>query len=272
MFIHFFKYEMDNQDIIQNIILLIDCIDDLKSLRMVNRFICYQMNLKYIIGLLCDKFHTFKQEIINHLFQNIGQLIPIDNKYLKPSQCLGQYFTFNGDFDIYKVIVEENQVSVYYRNSYINKFEDTVEDISCLYTQWIGDYNTQGLFLRQYNGYQDIGTTFLLHINELNYIYIGHVMYSFTAIAKIVNYGSPLNSHDDFNPYAIDEYNNFYLLADTKFIKMDNQLKVNISEYDNPCDYYYDYYYNQYDTFYAYNELKYLNHLPDMIVKFIHIP
>jgi hypothetical protein len=32
MFIHFFKYEMDNQDIIQNIILSIDSIDDLINL------------------------------------------------------------------------------------------------------------------------------------------------------------------------------------------------------------------------------------------------
>jgi hypothetical protein len=39
MFIHLFKYEMNNQDIIQNIILSIDCIDDLKSLRLVNCFI-----------------------------------------------------------------------------------------------------------------------------------------------------------------------------------------------------------------------------------------
>lgn len=263
---------MDNQDIIQNIILSIDSIDDLKSLRMVNRFICYQMNLKYTIGLLCDKFHTFKQETMNHLFENIGRLIPIDNKCLKPSQCLGRYFTFNGDFDIYKVIVEDNQVSVYQRDSYINKFEDTVEDISRLYTQWIGDYNPQSLFLSQFTGYQAIGNTFLLHINKLNYIYIGHVVYSFTSIAKIVNYGSPLNSHEDFMPYAIDEYNNFYLLPHTKFIKMDNQLKVKISEYDNPCNYYYDYYYNQYDTLYAYNEYDYLNHLPDINVQFIHIP
>jgi hypothetical protein len=225
------------------------------------------MNLKYTIGLLSDKFHTFQQDTIKNLFHNIGQLMPPHNKYLKPSQCLGRYFTFNGDFDVYKVVVEDNQVSVYQRDFNINDFDNTIEDISRLYTQWIGYYNPQGLFLSQFNGYQDIGYTFLLHMDGLNYIYVGHVVYSFTAISKIVNYGL---SDKNFIPYAVDEYNNIYLLTHTKLIKMNNQLKVKISKYDNPYDYYY--YYNQWDTLHAYNELDYLNHLPDMIVQFIHIP
>ena len=63
--------------------------------------------------------------------------------------------------------------------------------------------------------------TLLLAINDLEYVYISHKVYHFTALAKIVNFISPEGSvgdgplapNDIPYAYAVDELNNIYLFT-----------------------------------------------------------
>lgn len=56
------------------------------------------------------------------------------------------------------------------------------------------------------------GNTILLDMGNLQYIYIGRIIYSFITYAPIVCYLSQIGNNDVPYAYAIDTYNNYYLM------------------------------------------------------------
>jgi hypothetical protein len=72
------------------------------------------------------------------------------------------------------------------------------------------------------------GSNNLIHIKNLDYIFIDRKVYSFTAIAKIVNFISCEGNNDVPYAHAVDEYNNIYLFTTDKrgivVILMTNEL------------------------------------------------
>lgn len=80
------------------------------------------------------------------------------------------------------------------------------------------------------------GNTILLHIDTNKYIFIYRTISSFESISNITSFISPIGNNSVPYPYAIDEYNNYYLLSEDVIIK-----SPNLEGYDNPYNYYYDY-------------------------------
>lgn len=82
------------------------------------------------------------------------------------------------------------------------------------------------------------GNSILLHIRDLEYVFIGWNIFAFRAIATISEYISPVGNNDVPYPYATDVNNNIYLLIDDIVIKYDPERDM--SDYDDPYNYYYD--------------------------------
>jgi len=59
------------------------------------------------------------------------------------------------------------------------------------------------------------GSSILLKINKLNYIFIGPDIFTFTAKSEIIDFISLVPTNSDWSyPYAIDINNNFYLMLE----------------------------------------------------------
>jgi hypothetical protein len=64
------------------------------------------------------------------------------------------------------------------------------------------------------HGPQFDGNTMLLCIRGAEYVYIGDIIYTFTAIAKITKYVSEMGNSDVPYPYAVDILGNYYLMTE----------------------------------------------------------
>jgi hypothetical protein len=231
-----------NEDILQCIILSIDNIVDLKMLRLTNKDFYNCLNKNHIIQLLNNKFNVYDNTMYFVNFtKNIGRLLvppyPNINHEMRITQCpythtsgLRPYSRYYTQKSYYKVMIEDDHlVSIYVFCKY-NGEEKLI--ITC---------GPQSLFLGKDVSYYKcvIGNTILLHLHDLNYIYIGNCIYSFKSLAKIVNYVSFVRRDtDEPYPYAVDEYNNIYLMAKYIVIKMDNVVYDDIKSFNDPYQYY----------------------------------
>jgi len=78
------------------------------------------------------------------------------------------------------------------------------------------------------------GNSILLHMQENEYVFIGHEIYKFTAFSEIVKYVSPVGNSDVPYPYAIDVDNNYYLMIEDVVVTVPEEYK------HDPYDYYYE--------------------------------
>lgn len=121
------------------------------------------------------------------------------------------------------------------------------------------------------NDPETIGNSLLLHMKNLEYIYIGDSVRSFRAFSPIVTYDSEIGNNDVPYPFAIDDKNNFYLMiekvvltkcldespydwyyAHNKICKIDNE----------PCEFFINQ--NKYDFRYVANPRKDYLHCQDV--------
>jgi hypothetical protein len=78
-----------------------------------------------------------------------------------------------------------------------------------------------------------LGNSILLELEDNQYEFIGQHIFSFTSLAKITHFVSPVGNNDVPYPYAIDVDGNIYLLIEHVVLKSGN-------EEDDPYSYYYD--------------------------------
>ena len=81
-----------------------------------------------------------------------------------------------------------------------------------------------------------LGNSILLELDNNQYEFIGKTIFSFTSLAKIIHFVSPVGNNDVPYPYAIDVDGNIYLLIEDVVL-----LKGGCGEEDP-----YSYYYNKY--------------------------
>ena len=74
-------------------------------------------------------------------------------------------------------------------------------------------------FVGEADNHSEAGNSILLLVNANKYVYIGHKMFTFTSIALIITYRSPIGNSDVPYPYAIDEDGNVYLLIEDAVIR-----------------------------------------------------
>ena len=86
------------------------------------------------------------------------------------------------------------------------------------------------------------GNSFLLHISDLDYVYIGSMIYTFRAENLITEYVSRVGNSDVPYPHAIDLNGNVYLTIEDVILLNCDKMKNFVKR--NPDKDYYDYYYS----------------------------
>jgi len=139
------------------------------------------------------------------------------------------YFTKHNGAEPYKVEITDNHVVVY------NCREDDYEDEYKFQTL---TYNAIRVFIGGHGDRYD-GNSILIEIENNTYVYIGHMIDSFTTKARIVSYLSPMGNSCVPYPYAIDEFNNYYLMIEDVILLNTHALQKYIADGGDPFDYYY---------------------------------
>lgn len=85
------------------------------------------------------------------------------------------------------------------------------------------------------------GNSFLLEMNDNNYIHVGCEIFSFSPKSKIVEYVSCMGNNWVPYPYAVDELGHYYLMIEDVILLNSNNesLKTFIKDGGDPYSYYY---------------------------------
>ena len=141
----------------------------------------------------------------------------------------------NGTVTVYKQFRTQvwGQETVYNMARPVKRFE--AEKVFIGKSPRIGMTEFSGGFGPRYDG-----NSILLHLEDLDYVFIGWEIYSFKARAEIVKYVSPIGNSDVPYPYAIDEDNNTYLMIQDTVILADEEGNLPWKQLsDEPYEYFY---------------------------------
>jgi hypothetical protein len=149
------------------------------------------------------------------------------------------YYTYDNGSRPYKVVISNNIVNVYEYVSQQNDRDIYKTDQSFRFTTkqiFIGrsPKNRMTTFSGGY-GKQFDGNSILLHIKNLDYVFIGDTVTKFKAHAKIVKYVSPVGNNLVPYPYAVDLLGNYYLIIENVMM---HRLPDN-KKFGDPYQYYY---------------------------------
>ncbi len=245
--------------------------DTLKNIYMLDKK-CYQLlNEKHTLKQLSLKFNHPYVKNFNTFYNECGQLMVPELKQKVGKKMVtvkehenGSYITqFNG-CENYRVVIENNSVDVYdntivssscsWESCDENDEIDFTKESSCESEHpetLIKRYDVKQFFVGKsyktamtshystYNSDYD-GNSILLHIKDDEYVFINNEIKTFHSHGKILNFYAPVGNNDVPYPYAIDEYNNIYLLAENVMIPMTPALMINMSAHDDPSLYYYN--------------------------------
>lgn len=100
------------------------------------------------------------------------------------------------------------------------------------------DLNNMTSFSGGHGAYFD-GNSFLLGIGELEYVFIGHEIFSFKALDGIVEYHSPVGNNDVPYPWAVDRAGNIYLLLEKIVLTPSEEKTAACKAPQDPYDWYY---------------------------------
>ena len=158
------------------------------------------------------------------LFYNIDTLIDVD-----PTSNV--FLTHSNYARPYKVIICNLTVRVI-----DTKTHAEVASVESLYN-WVGESPlTDMTMFSGGHGGRFLGNSFLIEMKTSvphNYMFIGHIVFTFIANSKIVKYVSEVGNNDVPYPYAIDENDNFYLMTEDVMLQVPEKYK------DQPYHYYY---------------------------------
>ena len=124
------------------------------------------------------------------------------------------YYTHDNGARPFRVeISTENHVNVFIQNEEVPTYEyDPL-------TIFRGDSPETPMTLFSGGYGEDFdGNSFLFELADLNYIFVGDTVKSFTAHAKIITYVSLVGNNDVPYPHAIDEENRYYLMMEETVI------------------------------------------------------
>ena len=193
----------------------------------------------YVQKYVCD---TSKERLLknNQLYEKIKEQHAGDTTY----------FTHENGGRPFLVYLGPNGVSVYKTSDqhYIREDEhdwENVDNNKWMYIQLISNYKPAITFLGTSSltemtefsgghGEKFDGNTFLLYIDQNNYVFIGYEIYEFKADDIISEYYSPVGNNDVPYPVAIGE-ENVYFMLDRQYIPID---KFDVFDIDVKLDAY----------------------------------
>jgi hypothetical protein len=153
------------------------------------------------------------------------------------------YLTHDNYYRPFRVYIDElnDEVSVYKRDR-----DDFSTDLKN-YTKLIRTFKPNKIFIgesplnsmTEYSGGHGPafdGNSILLKIDDKEYVFIGHQIFSFKTKNEIVSFVSPVGNNDVPYPYAIDDKENYYflLVPDTGILRIDD-----VSKPDDPYRHFY---------------------------------
>lgn len=169
--------------------------------------------------------------------------------YSTKEKIIKEYHIQNNGGIPYKVTCEEinnkytvNIYEIIHRDSSDEENDDVMfrnDPIYTYYPQKVFIGSSPKIDMTEFSGAYGSewdGNTILLHMESNKYIFIYRNISSFESIGIITSFVSPVSDNTIPFPYAIDEYNNYYLLDKNVIIK-----SLNLDRYDDPYTYYYDY-------------------------------
>jgi hypothetical protein len=154
------------------------------------------------------------------------------------------YTQYNGAVP-FRVEIQDENVKVYVEHSLVENDDQNEENYSNLVASFkpkhifIGSSpltkmtNFSGGFGDEWNG-----NSILLHMSDLNYVFIGTTIYSFEAKYEIVKYVSEVGNNCIPYPYAVDKYNYHYLMIENVVFINDHPQTMT-----DPYEWYYDHHY-----------------------------
>ena len=196
------------------------------------KFISFNNFAKKAINIDQEAWIKYKLDeyIIKRDFCGTKKKLTKDNPIYKKINHIGykKYFTNNYQSENYLVYVKKEKDPVYvYRlpfNEYMSEiyFPENEYGVNkeWAYIQLLVKVIPEKIFigtcpknLKNWNCNGQDGSTILLKINKLNYIYIGPDVFTFTAKSEIIDFISLVpNKSAHPSPYAVDVDNNFYLM------------------------------------------------------------
>lgn len=263
-----------NRDTLKNIYMLNKKCHELLNEKHTLKQLSFKFNHPYV-----KNFNTFYNEcgqlMVPELKQKVGKKMVAVKEHEN-----GSYITNCNGCEYYRVVIENNSVDVYdhtsdssscsfdkideiekelkeswddttlVKSDEIDENENNLKE-SCDDTTLLKRYDVKQFFVgksyktemtRRYSTYNSDydGNSILLHIKDEEYVFINNEIKTFHSHGKILNFYAPVGNNDVSYPYAIDEYNNIYLLAENVMIPMTPALMIRMSSHDDPSLYYYN--------------------------------
>lgn len=164
-------------------------------------------------------------------FKHIKNTANISNNSLVNNTIKGTYFTHDNGGKPYKVVFDNYIINIY--DNYNN--QEFIANYTNYEKIWIGESpkNRMTEFSGGY-GIHFLGNSFLIKLENNNYVHIGREIFSFKSKYYITDYISPVGNNDVPYPYCIDEKNNYYLLLEYVICKFDKK------KIDDPYEFYYN--------------------------------
>lgn len=259
-----------NRDTLKNIYMLNKKCHQLLNEKHTLKQLSLNFNHPYV-----KNFNTFYNECGQLMVPDLKQKVGKKMVTVKEHET-GSYITHCNGCEYYRVVIENNSVDVYDNTSDSsscsfefcdendesnqndendesneNKNENDLKESWASDTTLLKRYDVKQFFVGKsyktemtcrystYNSFYD-GNSILLHIKDDEYVFINNEIKTFHSHGKILNFYAPVGNNDVTYPYAIDEYNNIYLLAENVMIPMTPALMINMSAHDDPSLYYYN--------------------------------
>ena len=158
------------------------------------------------------------------------------------------YYTYDNGLRAFKVVIDNKKVYVYKYKKYDENTDTTLYSEKSIKYEKKNFFKYKNIFIGKSpknkttiasGGYgaKFTGNSILLQITKNKYIFIGHIIFSFTSKSEIKKFVSPLGNNDVPYPFAIDIDGRYYLMIEDVIIDK----ITNIKKYDNdPYEFYYN--------------------------------
>ena len=157
------------------------------------------------------------------------------------------YYTHDNGGRPFKVVVDNKKVYVYKHKKYDEDTDTNLYSKKSIKYEKKNFFKYKNIFIGKSpknkttinsGGYgaKFTGNSILLQLTQNKYVFIGHIIFSFTSKSEIKKFVSPVGNSDVPYPYAIDIDGRYYLMIEDVIIDK----ITNIKKYDNdPYEFYY---------------------------------
>ena len=123
------------------------------------------------------------------------------------------YFTIDNGTRPFCVHIDESQNKVHiYKRDYVEDYKTRIGCYKyCNIFIGLSPLNQMTEYSEGHGSYFD-GNSILVHLEGLSYMFIGYIIYTFTALHEITHFVSPVGNNNVPYPYATDCQNNCYFM------------------------------------------------------------